>query len=65
MAGYDSVLQGIGMGGGEALKTGVLAASEDAGSEFLVSIARQMAPELVPYVMAAIAANKATEEPVG
>jgi hypothetical protein len=64
MAGYDNVLQSIGMGGGEALATGVLAASEDVGSEFLVSIARQMAPELVPYVLAAIAARTATKEPV-
>ena len=40
-------------------------AAEDAGSEFLLSIARQLAPELVPYVMEAMAARNATLGPVG
>ena len=65
MAQYDSVFATIGVGGGDALKAGFMYAAEDAGSDFLITIARQLAPELVPYVMEAIAARAATEGPVG
>ncbi len=65
MTAYDSTMESIGLGGGTALKAGMLYAAEDAGSDFLITIARQLAPELVPYVMEAIAARAATEGPVG
>jgi len=65
MTAYDSTMESIGLGGGTALKAGFMYAAEDAGSEFLLSIARQLAPELVPYVMEAMAARNATLGPVG
>jgi len=65
MAAYDSTMESIGLGGGTALKAGFMYAAEDAGSEFLITIARQLAPELVPYVMEAMAARNATLGPVG
>jgi len=65
MTAYDSTMESIGLGGGTALKAGFMYAAEDAGSDFLITIARQLAPELVPYVMEAIAARAATEGPVG
>jgi len=65
MTAYDSIMESIGLGGGTALKAGFMYAAEDAGSDFLITIARQLAPELVPYMMEALAARAATEGPVG
>jgi len=65
MGEQSDALQATGVTAGGHVKAGMLAAAEDAGSQFVVSIARQIAPEIVPYVLAAIAARAATEAPVG